>query len=53
MLDVDYHSAHHALIEAQKSSPFELGLGWTVPATKPGPYNGRQALRSERRNNFV
>ncbi len=48
MLDVDYHSAHHALIEAQKSSPFELGLGWTVPATKPGPYNGRQALRSER-----
>lgn len=48
MLDVDYHSAHHALIEAQKSSPFELGLGWTVSATKKGPYNGRQALRVER-----
>jgi aminomethyltransferase len=47
MLDVDYHSAHHALIEAQKSSPLELGLEWTVPAEK-GPYNGRAALRAER-----
>lgn len=47
MLDVDYHSAHHALIEAQKSSPLELGLDWTVPAEK-GPYNGRAMLRAER-----
>jgi aminomethyltransferase len=47
MLDVDYHSAHHALIEAQKSSPLELGLDWTVSWEK-GPYNGRQALRAER-----
>jgi aminomethyltransferase len=47
MLDVDYHSSHHALIEAQKSSPLELGLSWTVPAEK-GPYNGRAALRAER-----
>ncbi len=27
MLDVDYTAANHAWIEAQKSSPFELGLG--------------------------
>jgi aminomethyltransferase len=27
---VDYTPANEALIEAQKSSPFELGLGWTV-----------------------
>jgi aminomethyltransferase len=47
MLDVDYHSAHHALIEAQKSSPLELGLDWTVSWEK-GPYNGRLALRAER-----
>jgi aminomethyltransferase len=47
MLDVDYHSAPRALIEAQKSSPFELNLGWTVSADK-GPYNGRRALRAER-----
>ena len=47
MLDVDYHSSHHALIEAQKSTPFELGLGWTIPEAK-GPYNGRAALVAER-----
>lgn len=47
MLDVDYYSSHHAVIEDQKSSPFELNLAWTVSATK-GPYNGRRALRAER-----
>jgi aminomethyltransferase len=47
MLDVDYHSAHHALIEAQASSPLELGLDWTVGWEK-GPFTGRQALRAER-----
>ncbi len=47
MLDVDYHSAHHALIPAQESSPLELGLEWTVSWDK-GPYNGRRALRAER-----
>ncbi len=44
MLDVDYFSAHRALIEDQKSSPFELNLGWAVSADK-GPFNGRRALR--------
>lgn len=47
MLDVDYQSAHHALIEAQTSTPLELGLGWTVGWEK-GPFTGRQALRAER-----
>ena len=47
MLDVDYFSAHHALIEDQKSSPYELGLGWTVSDTK-GPFNGQRALRAEK-----
>ena len=46
MLDVDYFSAHRALIEDQKSSPFELNLGWTVTRDK-GPYSGRRALRAE------
>jgi aminomethyltransferase len=48
MLDVDYHSAHHALIEQRKSSPFEINLGWAVSATK-GPFNGRRSLAAERR----
>jgi aminomethyltransferase len=47
MLDVDYYSAHHALIEDQKSSPFELNLAWTVAKNK-GPYNGRAVHRAER-----
>jgi glycine cleavage system T protein (aminomethyltransferase) len=47
MLDVDYHSAHHALIESRKSSPFEINLGWAVSAAK-GPFNGRRALAAER-----
>ena len=47
MLDVDYFSAHRALIEDQKSSPFEINLGWTVNVDK-GPYNGRRALRAEK-----
>jgi aminomethyltransferase len=47
MLDVDYFSAHHALIEARKSSPFEINLGWAVSAAK-GPFNGRRALAAEK-----
>jgi aminomethyltransferase len=47
MADGDYHSAHRAHIEAQKSSPLELNLGWTVSAKK-GPYTGRAALAAER-----
>jgi aminomethyltransferase len=46
MLDVDYFSAHHALIEDQKSSPYEINLGWTVSKNK-GPYNGRRVLVAE------
>jgi aminomethyltransferase len=46
MLDVDYHSAHHAVIEAQKSTPFELSLDWSVALDK-APFNGRRALVAE------
>jgi aminomethyltransferase len=49
MLDVDYTSAGHAWIEAQKSSPFELGLDWTVALDKPGYFVGRKALEREKR----
>ena len=47
MLDVDYYSSHHARIDDQMSSPYELNLGWTVSADK-GPFNGHRALRAER-----
>jgi aminomethyltransferase len=48
MIEVDYTSTGHAWIEAQKSSPFELGLGWTVSLDKPGYFVGRPALEREK-----
>ena len=49
MLDVDYTAAHHAWIGAQKSSPWEMGLGWTIALDKPGYFVGRRALEREHR----
>jgi aminomethyltransferase len=46
LLDVDYVSARKALIPGQLSSPFELGLGWTVSTDKM-PFNGKQPLTRE------
>ena len=50
MLEVDYTSTSHAWIEPQKSSPFELGLDWTVALDKPGYFVGRRALEREKRD---
>ncbi|MFM8533090.1 MAG: aminomethyltransferase family protein [Acidimicrobiia bacterium] len=46
LIDVDFHSSRKALIESQKYSPFELGLGRLVDMNK-GPFIGRAALRQE------
>jgi len=48
MLEVDYTSSSHAWIEAQKSSPFELGLDWAVALEKQGYFVGRRALEREK-----
>jgi aminomethyltransferase len=53
MLDVDYTSTTHAWIELQKSSPFELGLDWTVALDKPGYFVGRRALEREKREGLA
>lgn len=47
LIQVDYVSARKALIESQKSSPFELGLGWTVDLEK-APFVGQKALIEEK-----
>ena len=52
MLDVDYHSSRHAMIEEQKSSPYELSLDWTVQLDKEA-FNGKRALQSERERGFA
>ncbi len=48
MLDVDYTSAHVATIPEQKSSPFELNLGWAVDLNKAARFVGRKALAAEK-----
>lgn len=47
LIETDYTAAHHVLIESQKSSPFELGLGWAVDLEKEH-FNGKQALAAEK-----
>lgn len=46
MNGVDYWNATHCLIESRKSTPFELGLGWTVKLERD-PFVGQAALRAE------
>jgi aminomethyltransferase len=46
LADVDYISAQKAIIPAQKSSPFELGLGWAV-ALDGADFIGKRALQKE------
>ena len=47
LIEVDYISAHKALIEPQKSTPLQLGLGWAVKLEKEN-FVGRRALLEEK-----
>jgi aminomethyltransferase len=47
MNGVDYHSAHQVPLESRKSTPYELGLGWTVELDRE-PFIGQAALRAEK-----
>ena len=46
LLDVDYISSRHAIVESRKSSPYELGLGWAVKMKKKD-FIGKRALKTE------
>lgn len=46
LIDVDYVPARKAILERRTSSPFELGLGWTVTFEKEY-FVGRDALFEE------
>ena len=48
LIDVDFNSSRKALIESQKYSPFEMGLGRLVNLDK-APFVGRTALVEEAR----
>jgi aminomethyltransferase len=45
LIEVDYISATKTLIPAQRSTPFDMGLDWTVALGK-GNFVGRRALRA-------
>jgi aminomethyltransferase len=45
----DFFNANHCLIESRKSTPYELGLGWTVDLERE-PFSGQQALKAEKIN---
>lgn len=47
LIEVDYISAEKALIAAQKYSPFEIGLGWTVDLEKES-FVGKKSLQEEK-----
>ena len=46
LIEVDFFSSKKAMIDAQKYSPYEMGLGRLVSLTK-GKFIGQQALRQE------
>lgn len=48
LIDVDFHGSKKALVEAQKYSPFEMGLGRLVNLDK-GKFVGQAALAEEQR----
>ena len=52
LIEVDFQSSRKALIESQKYSPFELGLGRLVDLKK-GPFIGRSALAEEVRRGIA
>jgi aminomethyltransferase len=46
LIDVDFHGSRKAMIQSQKYTPYEMGLGRLVSADK-GPFVGRHALRDQ------
>ena len=52
LVDVDFHSSRKAMIESQKYSPLELGMGRLVDLHK-GSFVGRAALAAEHRRGAV
>jgi aminomethyltransferase len=47
LIGVDYHSAESAVVEDDKVTPYEVGLGWTVKLSKDS-FVGRNALVREK-----
>ncbi len=50
LIEVDYFSSPRTFIPEQKSSPFEIGLGWAVKFAEGKDFLGRKALEAEAKN---
>ena len=50
LLDVDFASSRYAWTDEQRSTPYELGLGWMLKGIESGdrPFIGRRALMREK-----
>lgn len=51
MIEVDYTSSEHALIPAQKYSPYEIGLGWTVDLKKENFVGKKKLVEEQKKKN--
>ena len=49
LIEVDYISVEKAIIESQRYSPFEIGLGWTVSLDKDNFVGKRKLVEEKRR----
>lgn len=47
LIEVDFYSSRRVMFDVQKSTPYELGLDWTVKVDKPF-FVGQRALRQEK-----
>jgi aminomethyltransferase len=48
LIDVDFVAAHQSLLERRKSTPDEIGLGWTAKLVDGNEFVGRPAIERER-----
>jgi len=49
LIEVDYISAEKAIIESQRYTPFEIGLGWTVSLDKDNFVGKRKLVEEKKR----
>ncbi|MDG1491404.1 MAG: aminomethyltransferase family protein [Planctomycetota bacterium] len=49
LMDVDFHSARHAWVDAQRETPTELGWGWMLRGLEKGDraFEGRASIERE------
>jgi aminomethyltransferase len=52
LLGVDYFSAPHCILESRKSTPYEMGLDWTIQLDR-SKFIGQAALANEKKEGSI